>query len=156
DVAGVHVGRVTAVAPDPQGGAIVAMVIDSDVHLRSDVRAMLRPKTPIGEQYIELVLATGSAAPYLTDGFLVPRQQTGQAAALDTVLDELDPQTRAAIAQSLRQLGIAVSGQQDDIGASIPAVEQAAANLRPLAQVADARQQEIGRILTDLAIILSA
>jgi phospholipid/cholesterol/gamma-HCH transport system substrate-binding protein len=156
DVAGVRVGRVTTIAPDPRGGAIVTMVIDPDVHLRSDVRALLRPKTPIGEQYVELVRATGSTAPYVTDGFLVPRQQTGQAVAIDTVLNELDPQTRAAISQSLRQLGIAVNGQQDDISASIPAVEQAAANLRPLAQVADARQQEIGRILTDLAIILSA
>jgi virulence factor Mce-like protein len=156
DVAGVRVGRVTTVAPDPRGGAIVTMVIDPGVHLRSDVRALLRPRTPIGEQYVELVRATASTAPYVTDGFLVPRQQTGQAVELDTVLNELDPQTRAAISQSLRQLGIAVSGQQDDIGASIPAVEQAAANLRPLAQVADARQQEIGRILTDLAIILSA
>jgi phospholipid/cholesterol/gamma-HCH transport system substrate-binding protein len=156
DVAGVRVGRVTNIAPDPQGGAIVTMAIDSDVHLRSDVRALLRPRTPIGEQYVELVRATASTAPYVRDGFLVPRRQTGRAVELDTVLNELDPQTRAAISQSLRQLGIAVDGRQDDIGASIPAVEQAAANLRPLAQVADARQQEIGRILTDLAIILSA
>jgi virulence factor Mce-like protein len=156
DVAGVHVGRVTAVAPDPQGGAIVTMVIDQGVHLRQDTRALLRPKTPIGEKYIELVRRTGSNAAYVAGGFRVPREQTGQAVELDTVLNELDPQTRAAISQSLRQLGIAVTGRQDDINAAIPQVEQAAANLRPLAQLADARQQEIGRILTDLAIILSA
>jgi phospholipid/cholesterol/gamma-HCH transport system substrate-binding protein len=156
DVAGVRVGRVTAIAPDPRGGAIVTMVIDDGVHLRSDTRALLRPKTAIGEKYVELVRATASAAPYVADGYRLPRQQTGQAVELDTVLNELDPQTRAAISTSLRQLGIAVNGRQDDIGAAIPDVEQAAANLRPLAQVADARQQEIGRILTDLAIILSA
>jgi phospholipid/cholesterol/gamma-HCH transport system substrate-binding protein len=156
DVAGVHVGRVTSIAPDPHGGAIVTMVIDDGVHLRSDTRALLRPKTAIGEMYIELIRATGSSAPYVGDDYQLPRQQTGQAVELDTILNELDPQTRAAISTSLRQLGIAVNGQQADIRASIPDVEQATANLRPLAQVADARQQEIGRILTDLAIILSA
>jgi phospholipid/cholesterol/gamma-HCH transport system substrate-binding protein len=156
DVAGVHVGRVTAIAPDPQGGAIVTMVLDPSVRLRSDTRALLRPKTAIGEKYVELVRRTGSTAAYVTDGYVLPRQQTGQAVELDTVLNELDPQTRAAISQSLRELGIAVTGRQDDISAAIPQVEQAAANLRPLAQIADARQQQIGRILTDLAIILSA
>ena len=156
DVAGVHAGKVTSIAPDPRGGAIVTMVIDDGVHLRSDTRALLRPKTAIGEMYIELIRATGSSAPYVSDGYQLPRQQTGQAVELDTILNELDPQTRAAISASLRQLGIAVNGQQADISAAIPDVEQATANLRPLAQVADARQQEIGRILTDLAIILSA
>jgi len=156
DVSGVRVGHVTAIAPDPQGGAVVTMAIDDGVHLRTDTRALLRPKTAIGEQYVELVRRTGSTAPYATGGYRLPREQTGQAVALDTVLNELDPQTRAAISQSLRQLGVAVAGRQDDVSAAIPEVERAAANLRPLAQVADARQQEIGRILTDLAIILSA
>src|SRR5207248_190535 len=52
--------------------------------------------------------------------------------------------------------GVAVAGRQDDVNAAIPEVEQAAANLRPIAQVADARQQQIDRILTDLAVILAA
>jgi phospholipid/cholesterol/gamma-HCH transport system substrate-binding protein len=156
DVSGVRVGRVTAIAPDPQGGAIVTMVIDPGVRLRQDTRALLRPKTPIGEKYIELVRRAGSSARYAPDGYALPREQTGQAVELDTVLNELDPQTRAAISGSLRELGVAVNGRQDDVSASIPVVEQAAANLRPLAQIADARQQEIGRILTDLSIILSA
>jgi phospholipid/cholesterol/gamma-HCH transport system substrate-binding protein len=156
DVAGVRVGHVTAIAPDPRGGAVVTMAIDDGVHLRTDTRALLRPKTAIGEQYVELVRRTGSTAAYATAGYRLPREQTGHAVELDTVLNELDPQTRAAISQSLRQLGVALAGRQDDVSAAIPEVERAAANLRPLAQVADARQQEIGRILTDLAIILSA
>jgi virulence factor Mce-like protein len=156
DVAGVRVGRVTRVVPDPRGGALVSMVIDPGVHLRQDTRAILRPKTLIGEKYVELVRRIGSAAPYAADGYRLPREQTGQAVEIDSILNQLDPQTRAAISLSLRQLGVAVNGRQDDISAAIPQVEQAAANLRPLAQVADARQQEIGRILSDLATILAA
>jgi ABC-type transporter Mla subunit MlaD len=68
----------------------------------------------------------------------------------------MDAPTRAAFSQSLRQLGVAVDQRQADISAAVPDVEQAAANLRPLARTADARQQEINRILTDLAIIMAA
>lgn len=163
DVSGVKVGRVTAIAPDgrrgpaaDEGGALVTMEIDRGVRLRQDVRAVLRPKTAIGEQFVELVRRPGSTAPAAPDGYRLPRAQTGQAVAIDDVLNQLDPQTRAALSSSLRELGVAVAGRQDDVSTAIPEVEQAAANLRPLARVADARQQQIDRILTDLAVILAA
>ena len=156
DVSGVRVGRVTAITPDPHGGVVVTMLVDRGVRLRQDTRALLRPKTAIGEKFVELVRRTGSTAPYAADGYRLPVTQTGQAVELDDVLAQLDPQTRAALSSSLRELGVALNGRQDDVSAAIPAVEQAAANLRPLARVADARQREIDRILTDLAVILSA
>ena len=156
DVSGVRVGRVTAISADGAGGALVDMEIDRGVRLRQDVRAVLRPKTAIGEKFVELVRRPGSTAAYVADGFRVPRAQTGQAVEIDDVLNQLDPQTRAALSSSLRELGVAVNGRQDDVNAALPEVEQAAANLRPLARVADARQQQIDRILTDLAVILAA
>ena len=149
-------GRVVAVGPDGAGGALVSMVIDPAVRLRQDTRATLRPRSPIGEQLVELVRRPGSTAPDAPDGYRLPREQTGQAVAIDDVLNQLDPETRAAVSESLRQLGAALADRQDDVGAAIPEVEQAAANLRPLARTADARKQEIARILTDLAIILAA
>ena len=156
DVSGVRVGRVTAIAPDGPGGALVTMEIDRGVRLRQDTRAILRPKTAIGEKFVELVRRPGSTAAYVPDGYRLPRDQTGQAVEIDDVLNKVDPQTRAAISESLRQLGVAVNGRQDDIGAALPGVEEAAANLRPLARTADARQQQIDHILTDLAIIMAA
>jgi phospholipid/cholesterol/gamma-HCH transport system substrate-binding protein len=156
DVSGVRVGRVTGISPDGAGGSLVTMEIDRGVRLRQDTRAILRPKTAIGEKFVELVRRPGSTAAYLPDGYRLPRGQTGQAVEIDDVLNQLDPQTRAALSGSLRELGVAVDGRQEDIGAAIPEVEQAAANLRPLARTADARQQQIDRILTDLAIIMAA
>lgn len=156
DVAGVRVGRVVGIAPDGGGGTLVSMVIDSNVRVRQDARALLRPKTPIGEKFVELVRRPGSTAPYAGDGYRLPQGQTGQAVELDQILNQLDPQTRAAFSTSLRELGVALDQREGDVNASIPEVEQAAANLRPLARTADARQQQIDRILTDLAIIMAA
>src|SRR5262245_53938560 len=41
DVSGVRVGRVTAITPDAHGGVVVTMLIDRDVRLRQDTRALL-------------------------------------------------------------------------------------------------------------------
>jgi phospholipid/cholesterol/gamma-HCH transport system substrate-binding protein len=155
DLAGVKVGKVLGISQ--QGGdALVSMQIDPQVHLRTDVRAYVRPKSLIGEKYVQLVRTPGSSAPQAPDGFHLPAAQTGQAIEIDAILNSLDPQTRSAMSQSLRELGVAVSGQSQDINQSIPQVEQVASNLRPLVQVTDRRQQELDRILIDLAIIMQA
>lgn len=156
DVSGVQVGHVLSIGPDGHGGVLVTMVLDDSVRLRQDVVASVRPKSLIGETYVELVRQAGSTAPYARDGYRLPRSQTGQAVQIDDILNEMDPVTRAAFSSSLRELGVAVNDRQGDVNATIPALEQATANLRPLARIADARQQQIGQILSDLAIIMTA
>src|SRR5207237_8414340 len=42
---GVHVGTVREIADASDGGALVKMALQPDIHLRQDVRAVLRPKT---------------------------------------------------------------------------------------------------------------
>jgi len=155
DVAGVKVGKVLSIAQQ-DSNALVTMQIDPQVRLRSDVRAYVRPKSLIGERYVELIRKPKSSAPLMSDGFHIPASQTGQAIEIDTILNSLDPETRAAMSQSLRELGVAVAGQSQAINQSIPEVEQVASNLRPLVQVTDRRQQELDRILVDLAIIMQA
>jgi virulence factor Mce-like protein len=156
DVSGVRVGKVRRVALDGQGGSLVTMLIDGDVHLRQDVKAYVRPKSPIGEQCVELVRRPSSGAPWAPDGYRIPRQRTGQSVQLDSILNSLDPQTRAAFSSTLRELGVGVEGRAQDISSTIPGVGQAAANLRPIARTADRRQREIDQILKDLAVIIGA
>jgi phospholipid/cholesterol/gamma-HCH transport system substrate-binding protein len=154
DVSGVQVGKVLGVAPDGRNGALVTMEIDGDVHLRNDVKAYTRPKSLIGEKYVELIRTPRSTAPIIGNGFRIARARTGQAIEIDDIMNMLDPQTRASLSASLRELGVAVDGRGQDINQSIPAVEQTAANLRPIAQIEERRQQQLNRILVDLATIL--
>jgi virulence factor Mce-like protein len=155
-VSGVHVGHVLSVVPDGHGGALVTMLIDPGVRLRTDVRADVAPKSLLGESYVDLVRTPGSTAPPVPQDFLIRRSQTGEAVEIDRILNTMDPQTRAAVSESLRQLGVAVSGQAASVHASIPQVEQVTANLRPIVQVTDRRQQDLDRILIDLAQIMQA
>jgi len=155
-VAGVKVGRVVNVTGDGHGGTRVDMKVDPNVQLRQDVRAVVRPKSQLGEQYVLLVRSHGSSAPPVTDGFVIPRAQTGQAVQIDDILAGMDPQARAAFTTTLRELGVALDGQADNINQSLQPLADTSANFRPLAQTSAARQQEIDHILTDLNTIMQA
>ncbi len=156
DVSGVRVGVVLSVASDGHQGSLVTMRIDPGVRLRTDVQAYVRPKSLLGEDYVELVRKPGSNAPVAPDGYVIPRSATGQAVEIDQILNTFDPQTRAAVTQSLRELGVAVDDRASDLNTSLPEVDQTVANLRPVVQVTDRRQQDLDRILIDLAVIMRA
>jgi phospholipid/cholesterol/gamma-HCH transport system substrate-binding protein len=152
---GVKVGRVVGIAGHPTS-ATVEMAINSDIRLRQDVKAVVRPKTQIGEKFVELIRQPNSSAPYAGEGYTIPRLQTGSAVEIDDVINNMDPQARAAFTETLRQLGVAVDGQSRNLNDSLPPLADMAANFRPLASTADARQTEIDRILTDLNTIMQA
>ena len=155
DVSGVHVGRVVGINGH-NGSTTIQMAINNGIHLRQDVRAVVRPKTQLGEKYVELIRQPNSNAPYAGDGYTIPKAQTGSAIEIDDVLNNMDPEARAAFTANLRQLGVAVDGQAQNINDSIPPLAQTAADFRPLAVTAQARQAEIDRILTDLNTIMQA
>jgi virulence factor Mce-like protein len=124
--------------------------------VRSDIRAVVRPKSLLGTNYVELVRTPGSGKPYLGGGSTIPLAQTGQAIQIDDVLNNMDPQTRQAMSASLQQLGVALQGRSADVNSSLPGIDQVATTLRPLAQVGDRRQEELARILVDLDTIMQA
>src|SRR5438552_785226 len=155
-VSGVHVGTVTAINDSGGGDALVRMALQPGIRLRQDTRAVIRPKTLLGEKFVELVRKQGSTQDYLASGALIPKAQTGQAVEIDDILNAMDAPTRKAMSESFRQLGIALDGRQQDIGAALPPLDATMTNLRPLARVGESRQQELDRILTNLNTIMQA
>src|SRR5438477_11151040 len=155
-VSGVHVGTVLAIDDGNDGGALVRMALQPDAGLRQDTRAVIRPKTLLGEKFVELVRPQQSDQAYLQSGATIAKAQTGQAIEIDDILNAMDAPTRKAMSESFRQLGIALDGRQQDIGAALPPLDATMTNLRPLARVGEARQQELDRILTNLNTIMQA
>jgi phospholipid/cholesterol/gamma-HCH transport system substrate-binding protein len=155
-IAGVKVGNVLSVEPDSRGTTRVRMMLEPRYQVRSDVRAIARPKSLLGTEYVELVRVPGSHSPLLPAGSTIPLERTGQAVQIDDVLNNLDPETRKAMSTSFQQLGVALEGRSGDLNSSLPGLDQVATNLRPLAQVGDRRQEELARILVDLDTILQA
>jgi phospholipid/cholesterol/gamma-HCH transport system substrate-binding protein len=155
-VSGVHVGSVLAITDAPDGATLVRMALQPGIPLRQDTRAVIRPKTLLGEKFVELVRPQSSDQAYLQSGATIPKAQTGQATEIDDILNAMDAPTRKAMSESFRQLGIAVDGRQQDVSAALPSLDSTLANLRPLARVGESRQQELDRILTNLNTIMQA
>lgn len=156
DIAGIKVGNVVAQGQAPDGGTIVTMKLDKPYQLRSDARAVVRPKSLLGEKYVELIRTPGSSAPVLTSGATLPQKQTGDAVSIDDVMNNMDAPTRAAMSQSLQQLGVALNNNAQNVNSSIDPIDQTVRNLQPLAQTGTRRQQQLDRILTDLNKIMQA
>lgn len=155
-VSGVHVGNVLEITDASDGGTLVKMALQPDVRLRQDVHAVIRPKTTLGEKFVELVRQQGSTQPYLASGATIPKSQTGQAIEIDDILNAMDAPTRKAMSESFRELGVALDGRAGDVSAALAPIDQTMTNLRPLARVGENRQQELDRILTNLNIIMQA
>jgi virulence factor Mce-like protein len=155
-VSGVHVGSVLDITDDGDGGALVSMALQPGTQLRQDTRAVIRPKTLLGEKFVELIRPQASSQPYLASGATIPRSQTAQAVEIDDILNAMDAPTRQAMSESFRQLGIALDGREADLNATLAPLDNTMTNLRPLARVGTSRQRELDRILTNLNIIMQA
>jgi phospholipid/cholesterol/gamma-HCH transport system substrate-binding protein len=155
-ISGVKVGSVAAVSPGADGHTLVALELDPGYRVRGDARAVIRPKSLLGTTFVELIRTPASARPYLASGATIPAARTGQAVQIDDVLNNLDPPTRQAMTDSFQQLGVALDGRSGDVNSSLSNLDQVTANLRPLAQVGDRRQEELARILVDLDTIMQA
>src|SRR5438132_3209187 len=155
-VSGVHVGTVLAIDDGNDGGALVRMALQPSIRLRQDTRAVIRPKTLLGEKFVELVRPQSSAQPYLQSEATIPKAQTGQAIEIDDILNAMDAPTRQAMSESFRQLGVALDGRQQDLSAALGPLDSTMTNLRPLARVGESRAKELDRILTNLNTIMQA
>jgi virulence factor Mce-like protein len=157
-VAGVAVGKVTSIDPADDGGTLVSMDLDPTVQLPVGTRAVIRPKSLLGEQFVELVRPrSGADGGVLQNGATIGKNLTGQSVQIDDILNAVaDPQTRAAMSESFRELGVALDGQAGNINASLDPLDATMTNFRPLARVGEERQQELNRILTNLNTIMQA
>jgi virulence factor Mce-like protein len=155
-VSGVHVGTVLTISDASDGGALVKMALQPNIQLRQDTRAVIRPKTLLGEKFVELVRPQSSDQAYLQSGATIPKTQTGQAIEIDDILNAMDAPTRQAMSESFRELGVALDGRQQDVSAALAPLDNTITNLRPLARVGDNRAQELDRILTNLNTIMQA
>ena len=155
-VSGVHVGTVLTISDAPDGGALVKMALQPNIQLRQDTRAVIRPKTLLGEKFVELVRPQASDQAFMQSGATIPKAQTGQAIEIDDILNAMDAPTRQAMSESFRQLGVALDGRQQDVSAALAPLDSTITNLRPLARVGESRAQELDRILTNLNTIMQA
>lgn len=95
-ISGVPVGKVVAISLGKDGRAHATIELQTRyAPLHSDARAILRQKSLLGENYVELTPGS-KAAPAIPDNGQLPLGQVAPSVTLDEILRAFDPRTRAA------------------------------------------------------------
>ncbi|MBI5104118.1 MAG: MCE family protein [Solirubrobacterales bacterium] len=152
-VAGVDVGKIANVKLR-DGRAVLELEIErryADAGLiRTDARAMLRPRTPLKDMYLQ-VFPGSRKAPVARAGFRIPLARTLTSVDVDEILAELPQRTRDYLALLARGAGEGLKGNGTELAEVFRRYKP---TMRDLARVnisVAAERRELRRLVTSLA-----
>ncbi|TMC50181.1 MAG: MCE family protein [Chloroflexi bacterium] len=154
-VAGVVVGKVTAVGHDPRfpASSVVTMnITDGNLTLHGNAIAKVKPKTLLGEKFVDLQVGNDAGGPLIDD--TIPQEQTGKSVANDEIFNAFDKQTRDQQKQVLQALDAATTGRSGDIQQILPQLQAVVHNLSPLARVYEKDNPEVDTIFVNLDTVM--
>lgn len=151
-IGGKRAGIVRAIAavkgPSGRPEAELQLKLDQEVApLREDTRIRVRPRSPLGLKYLELVPGTRGAE--LPPAARLPVGAAGATVELDEVLNTFDASTRRAAQVTVEELGNALAGRGGDVNALLE-------DAPPLVTRIDRVASNLGDRRTDLAGFLRA
>src|SRR5207237_7756982 len=127
-------GYISAIEPAAGDTALVTVMIgDSHWPLHQGLRAGIRPKSLLGEKYVDLHDGARATSAYDASAVL----HAGPAAdpvELDQFINSLDPATRTAVRVLLDDLGAGTAGRGENLNAAIAAARADLANLAATGQ----------------------
>src|SRR5207244_7654174 len=148
------VGYISDIRP-AQGDSALVTVMVSDRHwpLHVGLTAGIRPKSLLGEKYVDLHDGAAGASAYAA-GAVLHAGKTADPVELDQFINSLDPPTRTAVRVLLDDLGAGVAGRGQDLNAAIAAGRDDLANLAVTGQTLNHRDADLDRILVGLDGVL--
>lgn len=138
-------GRLVGQVLEPKaqdGNAVVDLQIDPAYGpLPSDSRVEVRPRSPVGVRYVDIV--PGKSSTDLGEGEMIPSSQTSATTPLDSVLSTFDPVTRKRAQDMFSELGAGFVGRGEDLNQTLGATP---AMLRDSKKVLGALADRPGRM----------
>ena len=153
-VAGLQVGKVTAIGKDSEhpGATRVDMSItDSNVTVHTNAFAKVRPKTLLGEKYVDLDPGTGDHD-VLPSGS--PLVNTDTNVENDTVFNAFDTQTRQAEQKVIQELDQGLTAREGDVQAILPQLDTVVRDLAPVAKVYEKDNPVVDQIFTNVTTVM--
>jgi phospholipid/cholesterol/gamma-HCH transport system substrate-binding protein len=152
--AGAKVGTIADIVPTKDDRAVVTVEIgDNYWPLHQGVQADIRPKSLLGEKYVDIHDGPPSNPPYDARRTLVASSDSVPV-ELDQFINSLDASTRDAARVLLNDLGAGIAGRGVDLN---QAIQTGRANLEHLAvtgQTLNNRDPDLDRILVGLDGVL--
>jgi phospholipid/cholesterol/gamma-HCH transport system substrate-binding protein len=150
-VAGVRIGDIGDVELQ-DGRAVVEMVIDAEYEglVRTDARALLRPKTGLKDMFIDLEPGSGRQA---GEGFTIPISATAPDVNPDEILSELDADTRDYLKLLIGDAGRGLKGRGLDLRELLRRFEPTHRDLARVNGAVAERRENLRRLISSLNLL---
>ena len=156
-IAGLDVGKVKKVTRAPGGGVLAEIEVESRyAPISSDARAILRPKSLLGQTYVEL--APGSRrAPPLDEGATLSDTQVEESVEIDELLRIYDRDTRRNLQGWLDELATAIDkGRGQDFNDALGNLPTFVASGTDVLRVLDDEEPALRRLIRNSGVTLGA
>lgn len=153
---GVKIGKVTNVDYKGSNGVVEFEITEpGQAPLYRDARLLVRTKTLVGENYLEVDPGTPRAGK-LPSGATLPLKNSDEAVQLDEILSTLDPPTRRRVSADLRASGLALGDRGRDINRLIGEARPVVSDTASLAELLDAQRGGVSRLIDNTGEVLLA
>jgi phospholipid/cholesterol/gamma-HCH transport system substrate-binding protein len=151
-MAGARVGTVQSVHRRGVGALVDIRIDDQAVQpLPKDSTAQLAVRTPLGENYVELI--PGRSAQALGAGDIIPPAATDEYVDVDQVLSILKGRTREQARKLVQGLGTAVDGRGPQLGSTLSSAAGALEGGSGLTARLHGDRRQIGQLVRQLGDI---
>jgi phospholipid/cholesterol/gamma-HCH transport system substrate-binding protein len=155
-ISGVDVGHVISLAYDKDGRAHVTIEVASKyAPIPSNMHAILRQKTLLGETYVQLK-PEGAGASSLPDGGQLPDAQVEPAVTLDDILATFTPETRSAFQVWMQSLAEGLGGQGEEINSSFATLQPFIEDSNKLVTVANSQEGALTASIHNTGVVFDA
>jgi ABC-type transporter Mla subunit MlaD len=161
-IAGAKIGYVSDIQPATAGcqagqsecSLVTVSIENSHWPLHGGLRADIRPKSLLGEKYVDL--HDGSQTAAYDSSHVLLAEKNADPVELDQFINSLDPPTRTAIRVLLDDLGAGVAGQGMNLNQAIATGRANLQNLAVFGQTLNNRDPDLDKILVGLDNALGA
>jgi virulence factor Mce-like protein len=154
-ISGVPVGKVQHKQLDGKFTLATLRLDPAYSPLPTDVKAILRQKTLLGETYVELTPGTRNGSKIPEGGMLKPGN-VAQTVQLDEIFRSFDPKTRAAFRTWLDAQGRAFDKRGRDLNAALGNLTPFARDATTLLEVLNEQKADTRRLVSNTSVVFDA
>jgi phospholipid/cholesterol/gamma-HCH transport system substrate-binding protein len=155
-ISGVEVGHVVRIQHGNDGRTHATLEIAHRyAPIRSDMHAILRQKTLLGETYVQLI-PESRTAPYLSDGGQLPNAQVEPSVTLDGILAAFDPKTREAFKIWQQALAEGIDERGEQINASLSELQPFAEHANTLVGILASQEGAVREVIHNTGVVFDA
>jgi virulence factor Mce-like protein len=156
-IAGLDVGKVKKVSRSPGGGVVAEIEIEEHyAPISSNARAILRPKSLLGQTYVELAPGTRDAPP-LPEGEELDETLVEESTEIDELLTIYDEDTRNNLQGWVRELATAIDkGRGQDFNDALGHLPTFVASGDDVLRVLNDEEPALRRLIRNTGVTLGA